>query len=44
MLYCSISEIAAVLVAATFVLSVKTKVTPVWLIAIGAVAGAAGGV
>ncbi len=35
---------AAVLVAATVLLSVKTKISPVWLIAIGAVVGAAGGV
>ena len=35
---------AAVLMAATVVLSVKTKISPVWLIAIGAAVGAAGGV
>jgi chromate transporter len=35
---------AAVLVVATVLLSVKTKISPVWLIAIGAVVGAAGGV
>jgi chromate transporter len=35
---------AAVLVAATVLLSVKVKISPVWLIAIGAVVGAAGGV
>jgi chromate transporter len=35
---------AWVLVAATVALSVKTKISPVWLIAIGAVVGAAGGV
>lgn len=35
---------AAVLVVTTVLLSVKTKISPVWLIAIGAVAGAAGGV
>jgi chromate transporter len=31
---------AAALIAATVVLSVKTKISPVWLIAVGAVAGA----
>jgi chromate transporter len=35
---------AAVLVVATVVLSVKTKISPVWLIAAGAVVGVAGGV
>ena len=35
---------AAVLIAATVVMSVKTKISPVWLIAIGAVVGVAGGV
>jgi chromate transporter len=35
---------AAVLVVATVLLSVKTKISPVWLIAIGAIVGAAGGV
>ncbi len=35
---------AAVLVVATVLLSVRTKISPVWLIAIGAAVGAAGGV
>jgi chromate transporter len=35
---------AALLVVATVLLSVKTKIGPVWLIAIGAAVGAAGGV
>jgi chromate transporter len=35
---------AALLVVATVLLSVKTKISPVWLIAIGAAVGAAGGV
>ena len=35
---------AALLIAATIVLSVTTKIGPVWLIAIGAAVGAAGGV
>jgi chromate transporter len=34
---------AAMLIAATIVLSVTTKISPVWLIAVGAVAGAFGG-
>jgi chromate transporter len=35
---------AVILVAVTVLLSVTTKISPVWLIAIGAVVGAAGGV
>jgi chromate transporter len=35
---------AVILIAATVLLSVTTKISPVWLIAIGAAAGAAGGV
>ena len=34
----------ALLIAATIVVSVKTKLSPVWMIAIGAAIGAAGGV
>ena len=37
-------KLTTVLMTATVVLSVKTKITLAWLIAIGAVAGAAGGV
>jgi hypothetical protein len=33
---------AAILIAATVLLSVTTKINPVWLIAIGAAVGAAG--
>ena len=35
---------AALLIAATIVVSVTTKISPVWLIAVGAVVGATGGV
>jgi chromate transporter len=35
---------AALLIVVTIVASVKTKISPVWMIAIGAIVGAAGGV